>query len=118
MVTKAKKSPMDLRAPRKRSVSLTFSHDTSHRVRVLTQRASTQIGQLRQLMPLYQRTERILMPEGLKRMRDTSGIPAAQLEAGAMLYALNHELVLFMNGLTDTVAALQAYVEDASGSDD
>jgi hypothetical protein len=35
-----------------------------------------------------------------------------------MLYALNHELVLFMNGLTDTVASLQAYVEDASGSDD
>lgn len=113
MVTKAK-SPIDVRAPQRRSTSLTFSANSSRRVRDLTKRASTQIGQLRRLIPLYQRTERILMPAGLHRMRDTAGIPVAQQqEACALLYAANHELRLFIDRLTDTLAALQAQVEEA-----
>lgn len=111
MVTRAKRSttpPINSRAVIK------LSPNASRRMRVLTHRASTQIGQLHLLVPLYLRTERILAPEGLKRMRDTSGIPVAQKEAGALLYALNHELVLFISQLADTLAALQAEVADTA----
>ena len=113
MVTNAN-FPTGLRKPRSSAASLTFSANSSRRVRDLTKRASTQMRQLRMLLPLYQRTERILMPAGLKRLHGTSSIPVAQQEAGTLLYTLNHELVQLMNKLTDTLAALQAHVDEAT----
>jgi hypothetical protein len=114
MVTKAK-LPLEAEArkPRRRSASLTFNPNSSRRVRDLTKRASAQISQLRRLLPLYQRTERILLPAGLKRIPDSTGRLSPQVEAGTLLYTLNHELVQFMDRLTDTIAALNAHVDEA-----
>jgi hypothetical protein len=117
MATKAKSSKgvltPYLRASTSAASTLTFAPASARKVRELTKRASHQVKQLHLLMPLYQRTERILVPAGLKRMRDTSGIPPAQKDAGALLHALNHELQISINKLTDMVAVLQAHVEEA-----
>ena len=115
MVTKAK-SKTGLRASSNRtsSATLSFTPSSARKVRELTNRASHQINQLRLLTPLFTRTERLLVPAGIKRMRDPSKIPAAQQEAGALLHVLNHELQLFIDRLTDTIAVLQVHVEEAS----
>ena len=115
MATKSKSSK-GLRTPNNRasaSSTLAFTPYSGRKVRELAKRASHQIKQLHLLMPVYQRTERILVPAGLKRMRDTSGISAAQIEAGALLFSVNHEMQMLINKLTDTVAVLQAHVEEA-----
>lgn len=79
----------------------------------LSSRASQQVTQLARLIPVYVTTETLVVSKVSRHQSDDS-TPLRQ-DAGAVLRALNREMQALTTRLTDTLAVLNAHVEEAAG---
>lgn len=79
----------------------------------LSSRATLQVTQLARLIPVYVTTETLVAPKGARHQSDDS--TSSRQDARAVLRALNREMQALTTRLTDTLAVLNAHVEEAAG---